>query len=386
MPIWECVKAGFAVQGRGTSAKRTGDRFLASMKHFVGVVRQWMTLPGRRAAQAASGHERPVHENELKIRKDIVMRRPIHLCAKLVFAFAAVAVLERGAAAAPAFVWPLTGTTTPHKINSPFGPRLRASAGYVYEFHPGLDFAADLGTPVYAAAGGTVRLLTDDAGCTITAANATANPCASQPYPDGGRIVQLDHGNKLYTNYLHLSQQVAGLVTGGAVTTGQLIGYTGATGQTDFPHLHFEVRDGSYYSTSVKNPLGYLPWSGDQPTAIASAAIIQVAGAPVVTASLQAVPDDLNLDQVTVTVYDVHGVQVAQSGAWSVGFNAKQNCGGATNPLNGITLLPAAFNRTTALYALTVKFSGLTLPSGGTFVVTATDVSGLTSAVTQPIP
>ena len=71
-------------------------------------------------------------------------------------------VMVAGAAfAGPAFVWPLTGTTTPHKINSPFGPRLRASAGYIYEFHPGVDFQADVGTPVYAAATGTVRLLTD---------------------------------------------------------------------------------------------------------------------------------------------------------------------------------------------------------------------------------
>lgn len=306
----------------------------------------------------------------------------------LVFAMAAWPALAGAGSslAAPAFVWPLTGTSTPHKINSPFGPRVRASAGSIYEFHPGIDFQADIGTPVYAAASGTVRLLTDDVGCTITAANATASPCTSQPYPDGGRIVQLDHGNKLYTNYLHLSQQAAGLVTGSAVTSGQLIGYTGDTGQTDFPHLHFEVRDGSYYSTSVKNPLGYLPWSGDQPTAIVSASITQVAGAPVVNVALQAVPDDLNLDQIAVKVYDALNQPVAQSGQWSVGFNTKQNCGSATNPENGITLSPGAFNRTTALYTLTVQFAGLSLPSGGAFVVTATDVSGLSSSLSQPIP
>jgi murein DD-endopeptidase MepM/ murein hydrolase activator NlpD len=113
-------------------------------------------------------------------------------------------------------------------ITSGFGERCLDG---VCRLHEGLDIAAPEGTPVQAAAAGTVVF----AG-----------------WQDGyGNIVIIDHGNGLATAYGH---QSAIVVTGGAVAQGQTIGAVGSTGHSTGPHLHFEVRVGGV----AVDPLGYL--------------------------------------------------------------------------------------------------------------------------------
>lgn len=88
--------------------------------------------------------------------------------------------------------------------------------------HEGLDFAAPVGTPVYAA----------EAGKVDTSANLANDPA--------GETIVLNHGNAK-TRYMHLSQRL--VAKGHTVSKGQLIAYSGASGiKRSEAHLHFDVR------------------------------------------------------------------------------------------------------------------------------------------------
>jgi murein DD-endopeptidase MepM/ murein hydrolase activator NlpD len=122
---------------------------------------------------------------------------------------------------AAGFIWPVSGP-----ITSPFGPRWGG-------FHPGIDIGVPEGTPIHAAAAGTVIY------------------CS---WEDGyGNLVVIDHHNGLATAYAHQSK--IEVSCGQDVSQGQEIGLVGCTGFCTGPHLHFEVRvDGN-----PVDPLGYLP-------------------------------------------------------------------------------------------------------------------------------
>jgi murein DD-endopeptidase MepM/ murein hydrolase activator NlpD len=86
-------------------------------------------------------------------------------------------------------------------------------------FHAGVDFAAEHGTPILAAAGGTVSY----AGFR----------------PDFGWVVEIDHGNGLTTRYAHASRLL--VKAGAVVAPGERIATVGTSGRSTGPHLHFEV-------------------------------------------------------------------------------------------------------------------------------------------------
>ncbi len=85
--------------------------------------------------------------------------------------------------------------------------------------HTGLDFPADVGTRILAAAGGVVLL--------------------TETHPAYGNMVELDHGNGLVTRYAHASKLM--VRAGDIVKRGQLIAEVGNSGRSTGPHLHFEV-------------------------------------------------------------------------------------------------------------------------------------------------
>jgi murein DD-endopeptidase MepM/ murein hydrolase activator NlpD len=85
--------------------------------------------------------------------------------------------------------------------------------------HTGLDFPADQGTAIMAAAGGVVL--------------------SAGPHPQYGQLVELDHGNGLVTRYAHTSRML--VKQGDLVKRGQKIAEVGNTGRSTGPHLHFEV-------------------------------------------------------------------------------------------------------------------------------------------------
>jgi murein DD-endopeptidase MepM/ murein hydrolase activator NlpD len=119
------------------------------------------------------------------------------------------------------FQWPVSGP-----ITSPFGMRWGT-------LHPGIDIGVPEGTPIHAAASGTVVWCGWMSGY--------------------GNLVMIDHHNGLATLYGHQSR--VAVSCNEQVTTGQLIGYSGCTGFCTGPHVHFEVRANG---TPV-DPLGYLP-------------------------------------------------------------------------------------------------------------------------------
>jgi murein DD-endopeptidase MepM/ murein hydrolase activator NlpD len=113
--------------------------------------------------------------------------------------------------------------------------------GYISQyFHPGhlaLDIAADIGTPIDAAADGTVLF-------------------AGWRNNGGGYQVWLSHGSGLFTAYYHMSAVTVG--AGEQVGRGQQIGRIGMTGWATGPHCHFEVWIGGIDTGTRVNPLGYL--------------------------------------------------------------------------------------------------------------------------------
>lgn len=104
-------------------------------------------------------------------------------------------------------------------FSSNFGYRIDPFTGQ-RAFHDGIDFAADAGTPILAAASGKV--------------------VSADFHPEYGRLVEIDHGNGLVTRYAHASFVL--VRRGDVVVAGQRIASVGSTGRATGPHLHFEVR------------------------------------------------------------------------------------------------------------------------------------------------
>ena len=102
---------------------------------------------------------------------------------------------------------------------SGFGRRIDPFTGQ-WAMHEGIDFLADPGTPVVAAAGGVVTF----AGF----------------HPQYGHMIDIDHGNDLSTRYAHLSKLF--VKEGDMVTRAKRVALSGNTGRSTGPHLHFEVR------------------------------------------------------------------------------------------------------------------------------------------------
>jgi murein DD-endopeptidase MepM/ murein hydrolase activator NlpD len=117
-------------------------------------------------------------------------------------------------------IWPVSGPVT-----SPFGYRWG-------RLHAGIDIGAGYGTPIHAAAAGTVVLLGWTGGY--------------------GNYTCIDHGGGLATCYAHQSSYAVS--AGAQVSQGQVIGYVGSTGHSFGAHLHFEVR----INGAPVDPLGYL--------------------------------------------------------------------------------------------------------------------------------
>ncbi|MDO9135624.1 M23 family metallopeptidase [Hydrogenophaga sp.] len=109
---------------------------------------------------------------------------------------------------------PVTGV----RAGSPFGFRIDPITGRS-ALHTGLDFPAETGTPILAAAGGVVVV--------------------QEYHAAYGNMVELDHGNQLITRYAHASQVY--VKKGDIVKRGQRIADVGSTGRSTGPHLHFEV-------------------------------------------------------------------------------------------------------------------------------------------------
>jgi murein DD-endopeptidase MepM/ murein hydrolase activator NlpD len=114
---------------------------------------------------------------------------------------------------------------------SGFGRRVDPFTGQ-WAMHDGIDFLADFGAPIVAAAAGVIVF--------------------SGFHPQYGYAVDIDHGNDLVTRYAHASKLF--VKEGDVVQRGHKIGQVGSTGRSTGPHLHFEVR----YRGAPQNPSKFL--------------------------------------------------------------------------------------------------------------------------------
>ena len=123
-------------------------------------------------------------------------------------------------------IWPVMG-----HITDSFGERLDPFSGEG-AFHTGVDVASDYGAPVRATADGVVTIAENHAGY--------------------GRLVVIDHGFGITTWYAHLSAFSA--VVGSRIKRGEVVGYTGISGRSTGPHVHYEVR----VNNAPVNPWRYM--------------------------------------------------------------------------------------------------------------------------------
>jgi len=128
------------------------------------------------------------------------------------------------------------------RITSGFGMRHHPISGFT-RMHQGVDFAAPVGTPVVAAADGTV--------------------VAAGPRNAYGRAVELRHPGGTETLYAHLSSFAPGLAPGQQVRQGQLIGRVGSSGLSSGPHLHYEtLQDGRPVNPATVRSAGGVRLAG----------------------------------------------------------------------------------------------------------------------------
>jgi murein DD-endopeptidase MepM/ murein hydrolase activator NlpD len=105
-------------------------------------------------------------------------------------------------------------------MRSGFGSRRHPILGYT-KMHTGVDWAAPMGTPIYASGNGSVEKAGWESGY--------------------GKYIRLKHNNGYETAYGHMTAFARGMEPGVKVRQGQVIGFVGSTGQSTGPHVHYEI-------------------------------------------------------------------------------------------------------------------------------------------------
>jgi murein DD-endopeptidase MepM/ murein hydrolase activator NlpD len=211
-------------QGWGTPAQVL-DPVYAATAFYTTLLRvpDWQQLPVTVAAQAV---QRSAYPNAYATWEPDARALVEQIAARL--------HLPGACAANPPGQWVAPLPAGSYRLSSPYGPRWGA-------FHFGQDFAAPTGTPIYAAAAGTVV----QADCTSPFCDrpGTVN-AAGTPLTSGcGWTVKILHPGRVATTYCHAS--ALAVHAGQVVTAGQVIGWVGSTGDSTGAHLHFQIHVGA---------------------------------------------------------------------------------------------------------------------------------------------
>jgi murein DD-endopeptidase MepM/ murein hydrolase activator NlpD len=216
------VQQGVAQETRVISARTQQQALLRAQ-----LVSSQNSLAGARAGKS---HALSVTQQQIKdevSESQALQAASAQLAAKIAQSEKQAGSVSSGASsssepvASSGFIWPVSGP-----ITSPFGMRWGT-------LHPGIDIGVPSGTPVHAAAAGTVIWCGWMSGY--------------------GNLVMIDHHNGLVTLYGHNTSVAVSCNEN--VSQGQVVSYSGCTGFCTGPHVHFEVR---VHGTPV-DPLGYLP-------------------------------------------------------------------------------------------------------------------------------
>jgi murein DD-endopeptidase MepM/ murein hydrolase activator NlpD len=199
------------VAARTTEQRAVRDRLAWSQRELATARRDKRTTLAsvREDKEAAIGHMRDLQAQSASLAAKIRSAQS-----------SSIVPAPTGAASTAGFVWPVHGVLT-----SGFGWRWG-------RMHEGVDIAVSNGTPVVAAKAGVVIVAGWMGGY--------------------GNLVVVDHGGGVATAYGHNTSVTVGV--GQPVEQGQLIAYSGSTGHSTGPHVHFEVR----INGSAVDPMGYL--------------------------------------------------------------------------------------------------------------------------------
>lgn len=133
------------------------------------------------------------------------------------------------------FVWPLSKA---YPVTSLYKWRWG-------RMHNGIDIGVPEGTPILASKSGTIIHDTWEN--------------QNNHSQGGGVYIGIDHGDGTYTWYMHCHTKTLGIVKNGQkVQQGQVIGYSGNTGHSTGPHLHFQIMIGGLGNKYAQNPLLYV--------------------------------------------------------------------------------------------------------------------------------
>lgn len=171
---------------------------------------EWFTTQTKVLQQPSSGFRKAVMDvryiNDTEKEKTIIKEE--------ILLEAVPKIVERGTKIPPTYIKPLSGG----RISSYFGYR-KSPGGIGSTYHQGIDWATPTGTPVYASSGGTVIYSGWASGYGY---------CVTIQHPDGRQ-----------TRYAHNSKLACSV--GQYVAQGQVIAYSGSTGNSTGPHVHFEI-------------------------------------------------------------------------------------------------------------------------------------------------
>jgi murein DD-endopeptidase MepM/ murein hydrolase activator NlpD len=202
-----------AVAARTLEQRAVRDRLAWSQRELATARRDKQEVLDRTQATK----EEYLHEVEALLAQSATLAAQIRSAQS---AAAAASVAPSRSVSSSGFIWPVHGVVT---------------SGYGWRWgrmHEGIDIAVSSGTPVVAAASGTIIVAGWMGGY--------------------GNLVVVDHGNGIATAYGHNNTVTVGV--GQAVAQGQLIAYSGSTGHSTGPHVHFEVR----VNGAPVDPFGYL--------------------------------------------------------------------------------------------------------------------------------
>ena len=202
-----------AVAARTLEQRAVRDRLAWSQRELATARRDKQTVLDKTTATK----EEYLHEVEGLLAQSATLAAQIQAAQS---AAAAASVSTPQVVSSSGFIWPVHGVVT-----SGFGWRWG-------RMHEGIDIAVSSGTPVVSAASGTVIVAGWMGGY--------------------GNLVVVDHGNGIATAYGHNNAITVGV--GQGVAQGQLIAYSGNTGHSTGPHVHFEVR----VNGGAVDPFGYL--------------------------------------------------------------------------------------------------------------------------------
>jgi murein DD-endopeptidase MepM/ murein hydrolase activator NlpD len=178
-----------------------------------------LTYPPRTGNPSTTTAERPALTNDIIIISRAEETTPSRK----------LGALKTGAAPSSVpSIWPVMGI-----LRSGVGVRSNPFGGSSLEYHKGQDISAPSGTPVVAAADGSVVIAGWLRGY--------------------GQVVYIDHGNGISTRYGHLSR--IDVSVGQTIKQGERLGLVGSTGRSTGPHLHYEVR----VNGQPTSPIKYLP-------------------------------------------------------------------------------------------------------------------------------